>query len=155
MVQLVVTPLDHRLLQCHDRNLQYNLLTPIGVSRLPRDEQELGKAIACICKALKGIHKLGWAHNDIRWPNVVCIKDEWFLIDSEYASKFGTPLPDIKVKDPQATTSSIASDLYQLGRLLDRYADGKEAVNIKALKANLTGDARYTYKSVSDIQIIG
>jgi hypothetical protein len=119
---------------------------------LPKDEQELGKAFTCICKALKGIHKLGWAHNDIRWPNVVCIKDEWFLIDSEYASKFGTPLPDIKVKDPQATTSSIASDLYQLGRLLDRYADGKEVVNIKALKANLTGDTRHAYKSVSDIQ---
>jgi hypothetical protein len=82
--------------------------------------------------SLTAIHKLGWAHNDIRWLNIICVKDEWILIDCEYVSKFGTKLPNLKVKDPQPQVSS--SDLYQLGRLLDDFVDLDSAIDVALIQ---------------------
>jgi hypothetical protein len=128
------------------------ILTPVGVCRQPQNEEELGNAFHCICSALMAIHKLGWAHNDIRWLNIICVKDEWILIDCEYVSKFGTKLPNLKVKDPQTQISSITSDLYQLGRLLDDFVDLDSVGNIKALRNNLTKDTCRDFDTIIDIQ---
>jgi len=96
-------------------------LSPVGITRMPQTENELGHAMSCICTALVGIHKKKWAHNDIRWPNIIYSEGNWILIDCEFVSRHGTPLPPLKITDPTCSRSCNASDLYLVGKLLEYY----------------------------------
>jgi len=94
-------------------------LSPVGLQRLPESEDELGRAMFCVGKALIGLHNLGWTHNDMRWLNIIYKDKDWFLIDCEFAFKIGDPLPNnMKLQDPLATTCSISSDIYLYAFLL-------------------------------------
>ena len=63
-------------------------------------------AIKCILLALQECHALKWAINDIRWPNIIFVRDihggKWWLIDCEHAQKFGSSFPRMRtyVVDP-------------------------------------------------------
>ena len=68
------------------------LLRPVGVPmdvNGPLDKALHAVAFRCIAQALAEIHKRGWAHNDVRWPNVVLVYQgktpAFVLIDCEYA----------------------------------------------------------------------
>lgn len=51
---------------------------------------QLKAAINCILLALGDLHTAGFAHTDIRWPNVIkCSNDAFFLIDLETAVRLG------------------------------------------------------------------
>eukprot|EP00160_Parvularia_atlantis_P015622 Unigene4551_Nuclearia_a/m.13901 Unigene4551_Nuclearia_a/g.13901 ORF Unigene4551_Nuclearia_a/g.13901 Unigene4551_Nuclearia_a/m.13901 type:complete len:574 (-) Unigene4551_Nuclearia_a:82-1803(-) len=67
-------------------------LQPVGIERVPT-LGELPRAIYCIGSALSMLHKRGWTHNDVRWPNIVYTPDSnsWHLIDCEYANRVEFP----------------------------------------------------------------
>eukprot|EP00727_Mastigamoeba_balamuthi_P000276 m51a1_g10245 hypothetical protein (439) ;mRNA; f:36096-38221 len=69
-------------------------LAPLGLRRLPEDERTLASSITCVLSALSLLHELGYAHRDVRWPNVLWdpIRSSWFLIDLEYSARFGEPV---------------------------------------------------------------
>ncbi|KAK9916976.1 hypothetical protein WJX75_009421 [Coccomyxa subellipsoidea] len=46
-------------------------LSPVGWERRPRTTAEVKVAAKCFLIALEGCHALGWALNDLIWPNVV------------------------------------------------------------------------------------
>lgn len=72
------------------------VLAPVGI---PLGEGGLHEnvlnavAFRCIAAALAEIHRRGWAHNDVRWANVVYYPDRgissFVLIDCEYAWPIG------------------------------------------------------------------
>ena len=63
-------------------------LKPCGIERLPHSLNEFVSAIRCVLQALQAIHRLGYVHRDVRWPNVLCVKDyDWRLIDFENSSQ--------------------------------------------------------------------
>ncbi|KAF0453620.1 hypothetical protein F8M41_001711 [Gigaspora margarita] len=77
-------------------------LAPLGVSRKPKTEQEVKVAISCVLDALVDLHELGYVHRDVRWPNILKLTDNnWMLIDLECAG----------------IDDGIA-DVYMVGRLL-------------------------------------
>ncbi|GJJ06718.1 hypothetical protein Clacol_000914 [Clathrus columnatus] len=65
------------------------ILSPRGISRVPKTQQELLGAVACVLETLQVIHAIPLFHRDIRWPNVMRRLDDdnrWFLIDWEDAA---------------------------------------------------------------------
>jgi hypothetical protein len=68
-------------------------LTPYGCSRKPHPT-EARAAMLQIAETVAALHDKGWAHRDLRWPNVVldCTKQgrRWTVIDCEFAAKVDT-----------------------------------------------------------------
>jgi len=104
-------------------------LKPIGASRRPKDVQELRSAIKCVLQFLEQFHKIGYVHRDIRWPNIICYKGEWVVIDLELAclekdkevvfwNNSCLP-PDVTAKTAKY---NFKSDLYEVGFLLREIA---------------------------------
>eukprot|EP00386_Alphamonas_edax_P000699 GDKI01002183.1.p1 GENE.GDKI01002183.1~~GDKI01002183.1.p1 ORF type:complete len:108 (+),score=22.63 GDKI01002183.1:1-324(+) len=61
----------------------------------------------------------GWAHLDLRWPNVVYLGGEnWMVIDAEYARPFGSPMAALKPQDPDTETADEAADCYLVGCMM-------------------------------------
>jgi hypothetical protein len=55
-------------------------LKPCGVEIMPSSQTQLLSALGSVLLALEGIHKLGYVHSDIRWPNILFVSDEdWRL----------------------------------------------------------------------------
>ena len=85
-------------------------------------------AIRCIMLALKDLHAAGFAHTDIRWPNVIkCSDTEFRLIDLETAVKLDCKW-NIEKHGPHRNAwtgntlvrgrYTVASDLELVGQLL-------------------------------------
>jgi len=84
--------------------------TPIGLQILPQSFEELLVALKCVLQALDGVHKLGYAHGDIRWPNILYTSDNnWLLIDFEEAC--------------YGNMSLYREDIRKVGRLIDEWAN--------------------------------
>jgi len=63
-------------------------LEPVGLQRLPRRAAELLQALRDVFEALASMHACGFAHRDVRWPNVIVLPDKtWRLIDLDFAAK--------------------------------------------------------------------
>ncbi|GJJ15907.1 hypothetical protein Clacol_010185 [Clathrus columnatus] len=65
------------------------ILSPRGISQVPKMQRELLGAVACVLETLEVIHTIPLFHRDIRWPNVMRRLDDdnrWFLIDWEDAA---------------------------------------------------------------------
>jgi serine/threonine protein kinase len=61
---------------------------PHGCEVLPSSLKSFITAIRCVLLALEGLHKIGYAHRDIRWPNILRVTDQnWILIDFENSIK--------------------------------------------------------------------
>jgi len=66
----------------------YLKLSPCGIQRIPQTKKEFLFAFKSILQALEGVHKLGYAHLDVRWANVLSVTDEdWRLIDFENSQR--------------------------------------------------------------------
>ena len=138
-------------------------LTPVGVQRLPRTEEEAQRCFRDILAGLGRCHELKsvwwfvicalmpfFAHTafvhsliDIRWPNVIERFGRWYLIDAEYAAVEGTPFPEgLKDVLPGAQTCSPESDLYMVGRLLQQLEDRVLGTEGKKLRDVLLSEKR-------------
>ena len=106
-----------------DRGLALKL-APLCFSRTPATEEELRAAIRDVLGALTYLHRLGYAHNDIRWSNIMwdAIGRVWVLIDLEEATLFGSPLArPLRLHAPETEGGgpvSAASDYYLVGTLI-------------------------------------
>ena len=76
------------------------LLGPVGRECHPKylPYDEMTKAINTVLKVLDNLHQKQWCHCDVRWPNVILDikKNEFVLIDFEYARMDGQDCPPIK-----------------------------------------------------------
>jgi hypothetical protein len=102
-------------------------LQPVGLARFPLDAKELRDALRCVVTALSALHAHGWVHLDIRWSNIVwCGENDWYLIDAEFARKFGALMPKNLVAfdkgamnvDGSRMKADVAADMYLVGMLL-------------------------------------
>jgi len=67
------------------RIIELTILTH-GCKIMPKNLDELLIALKCVLSALDGVHTLKYAHQDIRWPNILYVSDSyWILIDFENA----------------------------------------------------------------------
>ncbi len=103
-------------------------LRPCGVTRRPRSDSEALTALQQLAITLADIHRAGWVHCDVRWPNVVLDirQRRWTLIDAEYACPSGSPwsaahqlLKAIQHDPCDAARASLTplSDMFALGCL--------------------------------------
>ncbi|KAF0552254.1 hypothetical protein F8M41_022211 [Gigaspora margarita] len=75
-------------------------LAPLGVRWMPKTEQGVKDAIRCVLDALVDLHKLGYVHRDVRWPNILQLTDNsWMLIDLECAGIDGADVNFGPLKD--------------------------------------------------------
>jgi hypothetical protein len=82
-------------------------LKPCGLQIVPSSLNLLRSALRSVLLALEGIHKLGYAHCDVRWPNILYVTDEdWRLIDFENSS--------------WGDSSLMKNDLRMVGKLMSR-----------------------------------
>ena len=103
-------PVSLAKVKAHETSTSFKLsITPVGSQRQPVNETELLEAVkydifltlrsnsstdsTSVSRALHHglvwLHKKGWIHGDIRWPNVLVGSQGWFLVDFENASKSG------------------------------------------------------------------
>jgi hypothetical protein len=105
---------------------------PRGFEVLPKSLRELAVALRCVLGTLVHLHRQGWMHRDIRWPNVLRTRDaepRWFLIDLTDAARSPQKFPDgshlnkdehapeIFVEGGQHTT---AVDMWSVGYLIQK-----------------------------------
>ena len=105
-------------------------LQPVALEAKPRDETQLRRAVACVLRALHALHALGFAHRDVRWPNVLradTAGTAWLLCDFELAGAVDEPLPGAWAIAPERVAPearapgaayAAADDVWQVGRLL-------------------------------------
>ena len=96
---------------------------PVGlIAKKPTDEDGVNALLRCLLTALDGLHRLGWCHNDIRWPNVISHPTEpnrWILIDLDLASEFGK---EVQLQG-FTHTASVQNDLDLLRKMLQNVVD--------------------------------
>jgi hypothetical protein len=62
-------------------------ILPLGCQVLPQSVEQLLTALKCVLRALVGLHQHKYAHQDIRWANLLYVSDNnWILIDFENAA---------------------------------------------------------------------
>lgn len=106
------------LLDIRERNEQTEygriielFILPHGCQTMPISLDALLIALKCVLRALVGVHKLGYIHQDIRWPNILYVSDShWILIDFENAC-FGDD------------NASYAQDICSVGKLINQWFD--------------------------------
>jgi len=60
-------------------------LEPIGMCRQPVNDTEMSQATQQIIQCIRALHKEGYLHNDLRWPNVIVdIQGNWIVIDTTF-----------------------------------------------------------------------
>jgi len=108
------------------------LLKPVGRECHPDclSRDDMTKAISAVGKVLASLHDIDWCHCDVRWPNVILdvTKNEFVLIDFEYARKVGQPCPNIKdeyihPKIKETGEWNIFGDTHQLAMMVKRWMD--------------------------------
>ena len=105
-------------------------LAPLGQQRSPRNHAEMANVIVVILHVLIRLHQIDFCHCDLRWPNVVFVDDEPFLIDFEYARPIGSRGPDgLKTVDPrmQKGVWDAAADSYQVLSMIEESFFSNEA----------------------------
>jgi hypothetical protein len=122
-----VKQLRHPCLASYEVSGEYFQITPWGDQRTPEnDERSLKTAMVCIIAGVKALHDSGFAHHDLRWPNVLGRLDaghekQYFVTDFEAAQ----PLtPELRKDDftglgrmllrPYAATVAASEWLSQL-----------------------------------------
>ncbi|CCI45850.1 unnamed protein product [Albugo candida] len=158
-VRAIYDAVERNQIQCtvrcdYDRYARKFKLQPVGFTKLPVNDLELISALLCVARALVGLHALGYVHRDIRWPNILCLGgDSYILIDFENAGRNGDRMPDelleSRVLDPLVKSKDFGHvyrschDMYQFGELLDDASDS----SLTQLRRNLMSDnveERYT-----------
>lgn len=106
--------------------------TPLGYSRHISSEQDARSLVWACLRAVQVLHKAGLVHSDIRLSNTVWLNEKHcMVIDLEHCRKANKALPDNckRLKDWDDGTLELkkkkyfftpASDLYQIGRMLQK-----------------------------------
>jgi len=141
------------------------VLQPVGLphtAATPRDEEGLRRAAHALLHALAAIHAAGFVHRDLRWPNVAAAYDKtrWFLLDLEMCVRVDRACQPAR-RPPSWTTGTLvgnsyvaASDLYQLGRMLQDHrqhvssAEGLQFMSLLASPAQELHDRAVTAQSL-------
>eukprot|EP00727_Mastigamoeba_balamuthi_P004122 m51a1_g13707 hypothetical protein (462) ;mRNA; r:80035-81957 len=112
---------DWRRIDCpatKDGSLRYHIsVAPVGERVLPSSEPELKGVMRQVLNALRCIHAVGYAHCDVRWPNVLKYEGRWVLIDLEEARPFGASIGHL-IAPPAEKVSSVQSDLFMVGSMV-------------------------------------
>jgi hypothetical protein len=106
-------------------------ISPLGHTPILTSEQSIRMMAKNVCEALSVLHEAGLVHRDVRLPNVVQVSQEQFmLIDLETvaASPFRLPegfeyLREWSIEMLEGSFYTPMSDMYQLGRLLEKEKD--------------------------------
>lgn len=98
-------------------------LRPMGISRRPTTKEELISALRMILTSLQVLHQRGWAHLDLRWPNVIFLPDpdRWFIIDCEFVTSLNENCESkLVLFDPAGSAERVdaACDLYLVGKMM-------------------------------------
>jgi hypothetical protein len=110
----------------YTKNKHVFSLEPVGFLQKPENIDDLIDALICVACALVGLHKLQFVQRDIRWPNVVCLgNNKFILIDFENSGRDGDPLPEEFLAshklDPlvkQNNSYHTFHDMFQFGGLI-------------------------------------
>eukprot|EP00195_Chlamydomonas_chlamydogama_P011941 CAMPEP_0202893898 /NCGR_PEP_ID=MMETSP1392-20130828/3384_1 /ASSEMBLY_ACC=CAM_ASM_000868 /TAXON_ID=225041 /ORGANISM="Chlamydomonas chlamydogama, Strain SAG 11-48b" /LENGTH=583 /DNA_ID=CAMNT_0049578393 /DNA_START=120 /DNA_END=1871 /DNA_ORIENTATION=- len=108
-------------------------LYPVGIpepTELLRTEDGVKCASHGLLHGLNSLHKAGFVHRDMRWPNTACSTDKrrWYLLDLEMCTLEGSGRPcGLRVQGWNASTLvggryTYASDLSCLGAMLSAHA---------------------------------
>ena len=101
-------------------NRDWLVTAPFGVQRKPTPA-ELPRAAFCLLTAVADLHRLGWAHCDIRWPNIIHFQGDWYLIDFSEATLLGErPRRSLAALPTQQRGQPYTAqmDLFELGSCL-------------------------------------
>ena len=141
-----VPHLEHTYIDPFNETKRRIRLVPVGVERKPASAKELITAIKHICECLFGLHKLGYYHCDVRWPNIIDFFGEWYLIDCEYAChkdehnllaiRSATTIKQRFVMDTSKPWGPLF-DLYQVGILLEDSSITNSTAELAALRKHL------------------
>jgi hypothetical protein len=102
-------------------------LEPYGVRRQPNSIEELRRALRHVLKCIRDLHEAGYAHCDIRWPNIIKSGGAWYVIDctesialaakEKYRLAVSRCINNKNVFDTDLPWST-RHDYYQFGRLI-------------------------------------
>jgi hypothetical protein len=117
-------------------------ISPLGHAPILTSEQSIRMMAKNVCEALSVLHEAGLVHRDIRLPNVVQVSQEQFmLIDLETvaASPFRLPegfqyLRGWSIEMLEGSFYTPMSDMYQLGRLLEKDVHWMTEISESALQ---------------------
>ncbi len=81
---------------------------------------EMRSALRCVLTYLADLHKQGWTHLNLCWPNVVFVaQNQWFVIDAEFARPIGSEMPKgFVLGDPDATVADEMADCFLVGVMM-------------------------------------
>ena len=134
-------------------------LQPLGVSQVPETAAELVIALRCVLTCLRNLHANGYFHADLRWSNIVCVRDgQWYVID---CTNF------VRADDPEEIRTMTSSrchgefrfdmspwsakhELFQIGRLAEHVIE-KFRLSNAAFSAWTMGCLQGTYGSAEEV----
>lgn len=140
------------------KNLTFRL-EPVGYIKRLKSDMELIPALICVARALQGLHARGFVHRDIRWPNVLCLGNNAFiLIDFENAGRDGASIPDeflsSTMLDPLVVSDEnheyrSCHDMYQFGGLIGA-STNQSLMNLRDNLRSSNAQERFTAEKVLD-----
>ena len=103
-------------------------LQPMGVNRLPATAMDVIAMRICVLTCLRGLHANGFYHTDLRWSNIVWVRDgKWCVIDcTNFVRADGAE--DIRLGASSrcplqyrfdGSPWSVKHELFQVGRLIE------------------------------------
>jgi len=152
-----VNHLEHLVSFSSERHTLY--LQPLGVNRLPGTAADLVDALRCVLVCLHGLHTKGYLHTDVRWSNVVWVRDhQWYVIDctnfvriddtEEIRSSASTRcLSQYRINE---SPWSVKHELFQVGRLIEHVIEAHNLLDADfvAWKSNCL---RGAYESADEL----
>ncbi|CAM6048154.1 unnamed protein product [Sphagnum compactum] len=117
-------------------------ISPLGHAPILRSEQSIRTMAKNVCEALSVLHEAGLVHRDVRLPNVVQVSQEQFmLIDLETVAAYPFRLPEgfqyfreWSIEMLEGNLYTPMSDMYQLGRLLEKDVHWMTEISESALQ---------------------
>jgi hypothetical protein len=117
-------------------------IKPLGHAPILRSEQSIRTMAKNVCEALSVLHEVGLVHRDVRLPNVVQVSQEQFmLIDLETVAAYPFRLPqgfqyfrEWSIEMLEGNSYTPMSDMYQLGRLLEKDVHWMTEISESALQ---------------------
>ncbi|CAK9193437.1 unnamed protein product [Sphagnum troendelagicum] len=137
--QLVGKKSDHYISRTGTYTVE---IRPLGHAPILRSEQSIRTMAKNVCEALSVLHKAGLVHRDVRLPNVVQVSQEQFmLIDLETVAASPFQLPqgfqyfrEWSIEMLEGNLYTPMSDMYQLGRLLEKDVHWMPEISESALQ---------------------
>ena len=112
----------------YNESKQVLYLKPVGIRYVPKNVVELKEALNHLYSCITGMHTSGYVHCDIRWANIICYFDRWYLIDCTEAVLLSNNEGLLAASKQYALTQfvfddnkpwSVRFDWYQVGCLLN------------------------------------